>query len=466
MNYNKNITINQSNSLENENILYFPSLLNGFINTSTSRSSGNNKDFINFEGYINPTHEDYICPSCGSKMHINNKYNVSLKHLPIGGVFSFISLPRIQFFCPKCHISKLQDISFKNEHHFITNELFNYITDLLTFGFTLKEVSNISGVNKNIIKQIDKQRLLSLYSVDGKGEKLIVPPKAQFLAIDEFKLHNGYKYASHIIDLDSGHIIWIAKGKKKKVVADFINFVGLDWISSVKAVACDMNSDFEEEFKDKAPHIKIVYDFFHISKNFNDKLLNEVRKDLIHDFSMKGLTEDLKLLKHGKYVLLASKDTLIKRDKLNMKKNKLASSSSSLFDNSEDKILRTDNLERYNKILSSNKLLFIADYLKDELKLAYSLDDEEKMLNKINDIISTCNNTKNEHFIWFANLLSNHIDGIISHAAFNISSGKIEGINNKIKTIRRKSYGIPDDEYFFLKCMDASRQNIPFPQLL
>ena len=35
---------------------------------------------------------------------------------------------------------------------------------------------------------------------------------------------------------------------------------------------------------------------------------------------------------------------------------------------------------------------------------------------------------------------------------------KIEGINQKIKTIRRQSYGLPDDEYFFLKLFDASRQ--------
>ena len=63
-----------------------------------------------------------------------------------------------------------------------------------------------------------------------------------------------------------------------------------------------------------------------------------------------------------------------------------------------------------------------------------------------------------QHFIWFAKLLRNHIDGIISHAEYPLSNGKVEGINQKIKTIRRKSYGLSDDEYFFLKLFDASRQ--------
>ena len=54
-------------------------------------------------------------------------------------------------------------------------------------------------------------------------------------------------------------------------------------------------------------------------------------------------------------------------------------------------------------------------------------------------------------------LLGNHFEGIIAHATYNISAGKIEGINNKIKTIRRQGYGYPDDEYFFLKLFDMSR---------
>ena len=57
---------------------------------------------------------------------------------------------------------------------------------------------------------------------------------------------------------------------KKAVVYEFIDRVGMDWMSSVKAVACDMNSDYEEAFLERCPHLKIIFDFFHIKKNFND----------------------------------------------------------------------------------------------------------------------------------------------------------------------------------------------------
>jgi len=60
----------------------------------------------------------------------------------------------------------------------------------------------------------------------------------------------------------------------------------------------------------------------------------------------------------------------------------------------------------------------------------------------------------------FHRLLSKHFEGIIAHATYDVSSGKIEGINNKIKTLRRQGYGYPDDDYFFLKLFDLSRAEV------
>lgn len=95
---------------------------------------------------------------------------------------------------------------------------------------------------------LDIERLKEKYTVNR--QKLIKPETyAEYLGIDEFKLHDGHKYANHIIDLKSGHILWIAPGMKKQVVFDFIDHVGLEWMDHVEAIACDMNSDFQEAFE-------------------------------------------------------------------------------------------------------------------------------------------------------------------------------------------------------------------------
>ncbi len=78
------------------------------------------------------------------------------------------------------------------------------------------------------------------------------------------------------------------------------------------------------------------------------------------------------------------------------------------------------------------------------------------MLIDIIKLLKLCFMVENEHFKWFAGMLYDHFAGIIAYATYRISSGMIEGINNKIKTLRRQAYGFPDDEYFFLKLFDLS----------
>jgi transposase len=155
-----------------------------------------------------------------------------------------VLFPHNQFKCPACGATKSQFISFKAIGHRMTEELYQYTRDLLAIGtYTNKQVAEITGLGKNTVKAIDKKRLQELYTIDGK--ELIKPEKTtKILGMDEFKLHNGRKYATHIIDMETGHILWIAGGKKKQIVYDFIEHVGLEWMDHVEAVACDMNVNF------------------------------------------------------------------------------------------------------------------------------------------------------------------------------------------------------------------------------
>ena len=116
------------------------------------------------------------------------------------------------------------------------------------------------------------------------------------------------------------------------------------------------------------------------------------------------------------------------------------------------------NEARFDELLKQNKLLFTVDLVREMLSRAFQRDVDTDMANDLDEIIDTCRATKNTHFQWFARLIEKHYEGIMAHASLTIASGKIEGINNKIKVIRNQAYGIPDDEYFFLKVMDASRR--------
>lgn len=437
--------------------LFLPSCLYGFHNTETTvEKAKSGRNIYCHRGTLSLPEEERIC-ACGQRMHINSHPDIYLRHLCIGGNLSGLLFPHNQLRCPKCGATKSQYISFKAEGHLITVELYQYTRDLLASGtYTNKQVAEITGLDKNVVKAIDKKRLQELYTTDG-GEKLIKPEKqAKFLGIDEFKLHNGRRYATHIIDLETGHVLWIQNGKKKQVVYDFIDHVGMEWMSGVEAVACDMNSDFQEAFEERCDWIQPVFDYFHIVKNFNDKVVSEVRKDEQRRLYEEGNIEAARALKKTRYILMSNRATLQKKDE-DAASERIIHKGSPLF-KTEDIKRKTGYEEKYDALLKENKLLFTLDLIKEKLSTAYAMTDEVQMMYAISDIMDICKATGNKHLLWFGQLLDSHFEGIIAHATYKISAGKIEGINQKIKTLRRHGYGYPDDEYFFLKIMDMSRK--------
>jgi transposase len=433
-----------------------PSELVGFTNHSSEiiQTVSNRKMYL-LHGELKASADDSICPQCGSSMHIHNRCEVNLRHLCFGDKLSCLRFTKLRYYCPRCGHSHMQDVPFQAKGHRISSELLNFTRDLLAYGFTNKQVAYITGLGRNTVKDIDLKRLKEKYTVDG--ERLIQPERqARFLGIDEFKLHDGHKYAVIIIDMETGHILWLAHGKKKASVYSFIEHVGKEWMEGVEAVACDMNSDFQEAFEDRCPHIQTVFDFFHIVKNFNDKVVGQIRKDEQRRLIAEGDEKAAKSLKGSRYILTSSKQTLARKDQ-EAEDGKILSEGSSLF--SKEQVVRKDgHLARYEDIIRQNKLLFTLDLIKEKLCEAYKMTDEPSMAGAISEIMDMCMATGNKHLLWFRRLLDNHFEGIIAHATYDISAGKIEGVNNRIKTLRRQGYGYPDDDYFFLKLFDASRK--------
>jgi transposase len=433
-----------------------PSELVGFTNHSSEiiQTVSNRKMYL-LHGELKASADDSICPQCGSSMHIHNRCEVNLRHLCFGDKLSCLRFTKLRYYCPRCGHSHMQDVPFQAQGHRISCELLNYTRDLLAYGFTNKQVAYLTGLGKNTVKAIDLKRLKEKYTVDG--ERLIQPERqARYLGIDEFKLHDGHKYAVIIIDMETGHILWLAHGKKKASVYSFIEHVGKDWMDGVEAVACDMNSDFQEAFEDRCPHIQTVFDYFHIVKNFNDKVVGQIRKDEQRRLIAEGDEKAAKSLKGSRYILTSSKQTLARKDQ-EAEDGKILSEGSSLF--SKEQVVRKDgHLARYEDLIRQNKLLFTLDLIKEKLCEAYKMTDEPSMAGAITEIMDMCMATGNKHLLWFSRLLDNHFEGIIAHATYDISAGKIEGVNNRIKTLRRQGYGYPDDDYFFLKLFDASRK--------
>lgn len=161
MNYIRSEANGQLTFAETTESLMIPSTLYGFHNASTETvTAASGRNIFVLHGAVDLSDDERRC-DCGCRMHINNSPEVNLRHLPFGSTLTCVVYPHIQLRCNKCGATKSQFIAFKAEGHRITQELFNYVYDLLATGtYTNKEIASLVGLHQAVIKSIDKQRLL------------------------------------------------------------------------------------------------------------------------------------------------------------------------------------------------------------------------------------------------------------------------------------------------------------------
>ena len=192
-------------------------------------------------------------------------------------------------------------------------------------------------------------------------------------------------------------------------------------------------------------------------KNFNDKAISEIRKDEQKRLLAEGKVKAANMLKGSKFILTSSLEELRRKDQ-EAAEGKVFRKKGTIF-KIEEVMCKGGWEERYKALIKENKLLFTADLIKEKLKYAYDKRIlAEEMAKELKEIMNICEASKDKHLLWFSKLIKEHFNGMVARAKFRISNGMMEGINYKIKTLRRQGYGYPDDEYFFLKIIDSSRK--------
>ena len=224
--------------------LSIPSHLEGFVQTGEPKESVRTEEFgtssrrchkpvriLSVPGRLK-AQEAPSCPCCGKAMEKNGKAPIALRHLPLGMERARIEVLRPRWACRECGNTLTEGVLFRASGQRITLLLLAFVCDLLALGQTFKAVSLTAGLHKNVVKAIDRARLSGLY-MEGEGsERTLRKPErqARYLGADTFKLHNGRRCATVIIDLKTGHVLWLMHSKRKQVVYDFCDFVLAEWM--------------------------------------------------------------------------------------------------------------------------------------------------------------------------------------------------------------------------------------------
>jgi transposase len=275
---------------------------------------------------------------------------------------------------------------------------------------TIEDVAYNVKMNWNTIKNIEKHYLQKHYSkpfLDGVTR----------IAIDEFAVLKGHTYMTVVLDLDSGRVLFVGKDRSKESLDEFWQRVKRAG-AQIKAIAMDMWPAYIGSVIENCPEADIVFDHFHIIKILNQKL-DEIRRDLFRDETQYNKRS---LIQGTRWLLLKNQDNLSKTA-----------------------------AERLREALAVNQPLAAAYYLKEELKLLWLQEDADKAWNFLASWVKKAYETQLVKLREFTKTLMMHYTGILNGYKHRISTGKLEGFNNKIKVLKRKAYGYRDFDFFILK---------------
>lgn len=359
------------------------------------------------------------CPVCGSREVVRNGVtHREFLHVPIGTKRVMLSwdVPRVK--CERCEAIRQVKIDFAEPKRQHTKGFERYALDLLKLG-TIDSVAKHLGVSWDTVKDIEKRYL---------GKRFGKPKLKQVkrIAIDEFSVRKGHAYMTVVIDYDTGVIIHVAKGKGVASLAEFWPRVRRSR-AKVAAASIDMSPAYIAALRENLPEAAIVFDHFHVVKLYNDRL-SLFRQALWHTTRS---DKERRVIKGLRWLLLKNRCNL----------------------DSE-----RQEAERLAEALKINQPLATAYYLKEKLQLLWSCNSATEAQRLLDEWVAEAKASGIEFLSDFADTLLAHAYGILAYYEHPISSGKLEGTNNKIKVMKRKAYGYRDDEFFTLKLYSLHTQ--------
>lgn len=354
------------------------------------------------------------CPACGSpKVQSRGHVQRRFRTVPIGHRATFVVLPIPRVECLACGVVRQVKIPFADPRRSYTKAFERYALELGR-RMTIRDVAVHLGVSWDVIKDIQKCDLARRFA----------KPKLKHLrhlAIDEIAVAKGHRYLTVVLDLNSGAVVFVGDGKGAAALKPFWKRLKGSK-AKIEAVAMDMSAAYREAVSTHLPGAKIVFDRFHVMKLFNEKL-SDLRRAL-HREATDVLQK--KVLKGTRWLLLKAAENL-----------------------DEEK----DERGRLNEALALNQSLAVAYYLKEDLRQFWEQPGKKFGTLFLDGWIKRAEASGIKMLQQMAQTLAAHRSGLLAYHDVMLTSGPMEGTNNKIKTMKRQAYGFRDKEFFKLKIL-------------
>lgn len=365
-----------------------------------------------------------ICPRCGTKSHrLHQNHRYIIKDLPLGEQQLFLEINKRQFKCDKCKKPFSEELNFVDSRRKYTKRLANQ---------TIKEVldSDIHSVAKK--GGVTAEEIERMLKDASKNSFLAKPSCLKRLGIDEIALVKGKgNYCAVLVDLDNSKLLAILPGRTQEIIKELLYSWGKEVLEQIEEVSIDLWIGYKNLVKELIPNAQVVADRFHIMTQINKELdktrkqekrnIEDSIKKTKSQLDKKEYEKVLNGLKKSKYALLKNESNLNEEQKIKLVEVKEVSPTLKLMHELKEKI----------------RIIFneTNDWLAGLFELGMWLS------------------TAKEHFPVSQKTIIRWLDEVIAYFDNGTTSGVVEGINNKLKLIKRSGYGFRNFDNFRIRCL-------------
>lgn len=367
--------------------------------------------------YLKPSSRVMHCQQCGARCQRVHETTVRrVRDLPLFEYRVVLHVPRRRVWCEQCNGPRLERLAWLGRYQRVT-ERFGKACEKLLRAASVQAVAAFYDLGWHTVKSIDKMRLRA-HTAEPDWSTI------RYLAMDEFALHKGHRYATVVVDPIGRQVLWVGAGRSRETARAFFEQLPEGVAVRIEAVAIDMTTAYELEIKAHCPQAEVVFDLYHVVAKYAREVIDRVRVDqanqLRHDKPAR------KVLKSSRWLLLRNRHHL-----------------------------EPDQAVHLKELLAANQALLCVYVLREELKRLWFYRKPGWAEKAWRQWIQQAEQSGIAALQTFAKRLQAYWHGIVARCRHPLNTSVVEGINNTIKVIKRRAYGYRDEEYFFLKIRAA-----------
>ncbi len=357
------------------------------------------------------------CPRCGKKSHrLHQNHRYLVKDLPLSGQAVYLEVNRRQFKCESCQKPFSEDLDFLRTRRTYTSRLARSI---------------IQEVLENDIHSVAKKSHVTTEEIETMLKDMaqefleFKPTELKRLGIDEIALTKGQgNYCAVLIDLEQSKLVAILTERTQAKIRETLTMWGCEVLEQIEEVSIDLWKPYKNLVEELMPSAQVIVDRFHVMKQVNDELDRQRKKEKRQAETEKNKSKKAELLaglNKSKYALLKNESSLNESQILKLKQVKLVSPILGIMHELK---------ENFRNIFEEN-----TDWLSGLFSLGKWL------------------NSAAQYFPSSQQTIKRWLDEIVAYFDNRTTSGVVEGINNKLKLIKRSAYGFRNFDNFRVRCL-------------